>query len=544
MQFVVRILALYRPRFNRAVVSLLQTSSYRFDKYLANFWRINDFNKLAIQPDAKRFAGRNETLRSFLDIGGLAQAGFGVILIILGASDRLDGGILLGVAAIISYPLVWAHLLVLPAFLFRLPGLPKEIGRQVVLSILGRQVKQLRASHKFKVIAVAGSAGKTSTKSAIAQVLGTKLKVRWQSGNYNDPVTVPLVFFDETEPSLYNVAAWLRLFKRNQQAIEEFDQDVVVVEVGTDGPGQMERFSKYLKADIGVLTAIAPEHMEFFGTLDNVASEELMLASFSQELLINSDLIDVKYRKRLKKTTDFAIDQKAAFRLTGINLKNKKHAFIARKKGRQMYKASVKLLSKNQLYSVAAATATASKLGFKNNEIEKAVAKIEPVNGRLNPLKGVKNSTILDDSYNSAPEAALAALETLYKIRAPQKIAILGSMNELGNYSEEAHRLVGEFCDPKQLDLVVTIGRDSGRWLAQVARDKGCSVKSYDNPYAAGAYVKGKIKNRALILVKGSQNGVFAEEAVKILLKSKKDASKLTRQSPAWVAAKDKQFSL
>jgi UDP-N-acetylmuramoyl-tripeptide--D-alanyl-D-alanine ligase len=157
-------------------------------------------------------------------------------------------------------------------------------------------------------------------------------------------------------------------------------------------------------------------------------------------------------------------------------------------------------------------------------------------------LVGINNSTIIDDTYNASPEAVSAALKTLYRLDAPQKIAVLGNMNELGKFSAEAHRQIGEQCDPKQLDLVVTIGPDANKYLAPAAEKKGCKVGTFSDPYQAGEFVKLQIKPGALVLVKGSQNKVFAEEAVKTLLADPVDASKLVRQSRYWMKIKAKNF--
>lgn len=542
MKFIASLMLLYRPRLARVVVSLLQTSGYRVGKFLKSFWGAEDLSGLMVQPDVSGLEVRNQLLRLFIALGSLAQLVFGVIVLGLGASGALAGGIYFGVALIISYPIVWSHLVLFAVLAVRIPSWPKAVGKAIVLAILARQVRQLRAKYNFKIIAVAGSVGKTSTKFAIAQTLESKLKVAWQQGNYNDPVSVPLVFFGREMPNIINMLAWLKIFRQNASDIKSWNYNAVVLELGTDKPGDIEQFSKYLKADVGVLTAIAPEHLEFFGTLKNVASEELTLAKFSHQLLINTDLCADEYLAELKEYETYGFE-KSDWQLASVKFGNKKHSFDLKHNGQKMLSTSSNFLNQNQLYGLAAACAAASELGFSASEIKKALAKLEPVNGRLKPLPGVKNATILDDSYNSAPEAALAALETLYKIKAPQKIAILGSMNELGNYSEEAHRLVGEACDPKKIDLVVTVGTSAKEWLAPIARQAGCKVASYDDPVNAGKYVKKKLKSKALVLVKGSQNGVFAEEAVKILLKNKADASQLVRQSPTWLAIKAKQFT-
>jgi UDP-N-acetylmuramoyl-tripeptide--D-alanyl-D-alanine ligase len=130
----------------------------------------------------------------------------------------------------------------------------------------------------------------------------------------------------------------------------------------------------------------------------------------------------------------------------------------------------------------------------------------------------------------------------LYATEARQRIAILGSMNELGEDSGTLHTEIGGYCNPKKLDLVVTIGREAEEYLAPAAKNQGCEVKTFDSPYDAGRYVADHIGQGSVVLAKGSQNGVFAEEAVKLLLANQSQARKLVRQSPHWQAIKQRQF--
>ncbi|MDP2947649.1 MAG: cyanophycin synthetase, partial [Nanoarchaeota archaeon] len=146
-----------------------------------------------------------------------------------------------------------------------------------------------------------------------------------------------------------------------------------------------------------------------------------------------------------------------------------------------------------------------------------------------------------DDTYNASPNAIKIALDTLYNFESPQKIAILGMMNELGDLSEEEHKKIGKYCNPKFLDLVVTVGKDANLFLAPAAKQNSCQVYEAKNSLDAGNFVKNKIKEGAVILAKGSQNGVFTEEALKPLLDSKSDFSKLVRQDKYWMEIKKKQ---
>ena len=182
-------------------------------------------------------------------------------------------------------------------------------------------------------------------------------------------------------------------------------------------------------------------------------------------------------------------------------------------------------------------------LGLSHEDIAGGLVRLTPFPGRMQVLNGVKDSILIDDAYNATPIAAKAALDVLYAEKAPQRIAILGSMNELGDYAREAHVEVGDYCDAHKLAMVVTVGNDAKRWLAPAAKAKGCTVHSYMSPYDAGNFVRQHLKTGAVVLGKGSQNGVFVEEALKQLLAHPADVSKLVRQSHKWLRTKAKQFN-
>ena len=128
----------------------------------------------------------------------------------------------------------------------------------------------------------------------------------------------------------------------------------------------------------------------------------------------------------------------------------------------------------------------------------------------------------------------MAALKTLYRIDAPQRIAVVGQMNELGDRSPEYHGQVGEFLDGKKIDLVITEGEMANKYLAAGARKRVKHVIETKDAREAGEAVLANLKPGAAVLFKGSQNGVYLEEAVKMLLKNPEDVQKLVRQSSDW----------
>jgi len=465
---------------------------------------------------------------------------FGLTFFVRWQQDNRDGYWAFGGGILVAYPVVLLlgfALVVGVAQLIRYVFQPKKMGKSVVCYLLELQIKRLRKKNSFKLVAVGGSVGKTSTKLAIAQLLGQTKRVRYQQGNYNDRLTVPLIFFDQPAPSLFNIVSWVRLMAENMVTLEQpYPYDVVVVELGTDGPGQMRHFA-YLKPDIAVLTGVTPEHMEYFGSIENVAKEESAILSYSKTSLINADTVDNKlvdvgahqlYSLRDKKADYFATSTRANLHGQHLSIKMP---------GKSL-KSTVTYIGNQGASFALAAAAVADKMDVSAKDIASGLENLEHFSGRMQLLPGIKGSTLIDDTYNATPIAVKAALDVLYKANTPQRIAILGSMNELGPYSQAAHQEVGEHCNPNYLDMVVTIGDDARRWLAPIARSKGCQVHTFKSPHDAGIFVRKQLKHDAVVLGKGSQNGVFAEEALKQLLAHPGDADKLVRQSREWLRRK------
>ncbi|MDB5170176.1 MAG: Mur ligase middle domain protein [Candidatus Saccharibacteria bacterium] len=416
----------------------------------------------------------------------------------------------------------------------------KQLGKAFLSRLLEAQVKQLRSKNTFKVVAVVGSVGKTTTKLAIASMLAPQVKLQHQAGNYNDRLTVPLVFFGQVEPGIYDAVAWLKILRANRRLLKKpYPYELVVLELGSDGPGQIQQFA-YVQPDITVVTALTDEHMEYFKTLDAVAAEELTAVSFSKQTLINIDdspkqyLNDQQFLSYGTQPADYQVVDRQVQATGEQTLKVKlKDASIT---------LQTSLLGGQGAKSVLAAAAVAHLYGLTPEQITANAAQIIAVPGRMQLLRGINNSTIIDDSYNASPVAMKAALDTLYAMPAPQRIALLGNMNEMGKLSPDMHTDVGNYCDPSKLDQVITLGPDANAYLAPAAEVKGCQVAAFTSPYEAGEYIKAQLKSGAAVLVKGSQNGVFSEEAIKSLLANPTDEAKLVRQSVFWIKKKRIQF--
>ena len=414
---------------------------------------------------------------------------------------------------------------------------------------LERSVQKYFAKHpEVKLVAVVGSVGKTSTKIAIGTVLNERFKVRLHEGNHNSELSAPLAILGVEFPdNIRSLGNWLKVFRAIRKRIKQSaDVDVIVQELGTDAVGQIPHFGTYLKPNIAVVSSVSPEHMEFFKTLDAVAAEELSAANYSKLALINRDDIDGKYAADITNgnLTTYGTTDSAEYRFetddytfqdgfSGNFITPEFPAGIV---------TTLKLVGEHSIRAAVAAGAVAAKLGMTVDEISSGMSKIRAVKGRMNILRGLNDTIIIDDTYNSSPLAVASAIRALYQMNVPARIAVLGSMNELGDTSEAEHIAVGKLCDPMKLSHVITVGEDAAKYLAPAARANGCHVVSFKSPLEAGAYAHSVLEPGAALLFKGSQGGIYLEEAVKVVLHSTEEEDQLVRQSSEWLAKKQKFF--
>ncbi len=422
--------------------------------------------------------------------------------------------------------------------------------KKLIQKKLENYVKAYFKSHpQIKLVIVAGSVGKTSTKMAIATVLSERFRVRVHEGNHNAELSAPLAILGIEYPTnLKSISSWMAIFKAARARIRQQDDvDVVIQEVGSDRIGQVAHSSTYLQPHVAVITAVSPEHMEFFGNLENVAREELTAANFSEVAIINRDDIPGEYAKFLTNPNINTYGSSAAAEYyvseQDFNISDGISGQFIAKDWQEPVDIEVKLMGDHILRSVAAAGAVAIKLGLNSSEVASGLSKIRSVKGRMNALRGVKGSTIIDDSYNSSPLAVSSALASLYRLSSPQKIAVLGSMNELGDTSAAEHMALGKLCDSSQLAWVVTVGEEANKYLAPAAKENGCQVRSFNNAIEAGSFVHSVIEEGSAVLFKGSQGGIYLEESIKVILHATEEESQLVRQSPEWTNLKNKFFS-
>lgn len=422
--------------------------------------------------------------------------------------------------------------------------------KQRITKKLEKYVKKYFAKNpQIKLVVVAGSVGKTSSKLAIATLLSQKYRVRLHEGNHNTHLSAPLAILGIDFPgNPRSFWEWRRVFKaarRRLRSPAETEPQVIIQELGTDRIGDIEKFGRYLTPDLAVVTSVSPEHMENFGTLDAVAQEEIFAANFSKFALLNRDSIAPEFSKYLTNanfnTYGSLVSSEYSFEIDDFNLTD---GYVGKFNTPEFgqFPAKVKIFGDHSLMPVTSAVAVAVKMGLSPQEIQAGLAQIQPVPGRMNFLRGVENSILIDDTYNSSPLAAEAALRAIYSLNVPSRIAILGSMNELGISSSVEHQKLGEFCNPLMLSWVITVGDEAAKYLAPAAKARGCQVRSFKTAIEAATFAHKILEKNAAVLLKGSQGGIYLEEATKILLHNQEDARFLVRQDEKWRKIKQEFF--
>lgn len=401
---------------------------------------------------------------------------------------------------------------------------------------------------EVKLVAVAGSLGKTSTKIAIATVLSGQYRVRLHEGSRGMPLSVPLEVLGIGYPQHDSLFAWWRVLRAARRRIHDpTDVDVIVQELNTNAPGTMAHYGTYLLPDMTVITGVTPERMDVFSTIEAVAQEELAVARFSRLAIINRDDIEGRHASYLTNGNLVTYGTSGAaeyhFITEDFNPESGHAGLLIAPDSEQPIAVTIRATGEHNLRPAIAAAAVGYKLGMNAATIAQGLGRVKPLPGRMNTLRGVKRTILIDDTYSSSPLSAASALQTLYTFQAPQRIAVFGSMNNLGSDSQHEHETLGRMCDPSLLSWVVVIGDEAARHLAPVAKAQGCQVMVCANALEAGAFVHKVLEDSAVILFNGSETGIYCEEALKVILHSIDDESLLVRQAPSWLATKADFFS-
>lgn len=415
----------------------------------------------------------------------------------------------------------------------------KSLLRLILEKFLIRQAKRALKRGKSKVIAITGSVGKTSTKEAIYQVLKKNFKAYRSSKSFNTPIGLCLTILQQRESGFSSVRAWLRIlvnicFKRIKMP------EILILEMGADHPGDIQQLVKIAKPDVAVITHIKPVHLAEgqFKNIQQIAREKSHLIRHLKPTdlaVLNDDDFLIHRMNTLAKVITYGqsyevrlqahdIEQTAQFLEFKATYKEKTEDF------------KVPVLGEFQVYVCLPAIAVGLHFGMSLKECAKALKSFRLPPGRMNPLPGLNGSNLIDGSYNASPASMEAALDLLNQLPAQRRIAALGTMNELGELSNEAHLELGKQA-AKVADLLVTVGPQADL-MKQGALQQGMNEEKifiFADSKEAGRFLKKQLQEGDLVLIKGSQNKVRMEHCVKRLMKYPQNAARvLPRQGKMW----------
>ncbi len=403
--------------------------------------------------------------------------------------------------------------------------------------------------YKPFIVGVTGSVGKTSTKLAIYSVLKSSFRTRMAGGNLNNEIGLPLTIignYKETGGLFF----WLGVFLRALFQIiwTASYPKVLILEYGADKPGDIGYLVKIARPDMAVVTAIGdtPAHIEFYESRDEVVKEKSKLVSALRPegiAVLNSDDAEVLEMQTLTKAKVFSYGfvQGSYVRIDGFENRSEfgKPVGASFKLDALGSFVPVKLqgvFGEGQAYAAAAAACAGLAKGVNLVKIAEALGFYIGVPGRSRLIPGLKDSYIIDDTYNASPISTSAALKVLSELKAPKKIAVLGDMLELGKYSNYAHEEIGKQVS-QITDVLVTVG-PSAKFIAEAARQNNFPQKDiyeFNDSEEAKEKIRKLIEDQTLILVKGSQ-AMRMEKIVLEIMVSPEDAPKLlVRQYGQWL---------
>ncbi len=425
----------------------------------------------------------------------------------------------------------------------------KHIFKKIVVSILTAEAKILLKRTQPKIIAVTGSVGKTSIKDTIYEVLKDSVHVRKSEKSFNSEIGVPLSILG-LQNGWNNPFLWIKNIIDG--AVIAFHPvnypKLLVLEMGVDRPGDMDALTAWIKPDVVVLTRLpdVPVHVEYFDSPEAVSKEKIKLVH-----ALKPDGVFV-YNQDDKKITEVAKDifQKSlGYSRYSLSPYTASADTVIYENGRAIgfefmlthLNTAVRMrvtgsLGVQHAYNYAAAAAVASLFDIDIKTVADRLYTYLPPSGRMRIINGIKDTLIIDDTYNSSPTASERSLITLGELKGvKRKIAVLGDMMELGQFSIREHERIGRMV-PEHADILVTIGVRA-RGFSKGAIEAGMDPKNifeYDDALRAGKEIQTYITAGDALLVKGSQS-VRAERFVEELMSEPEKAEELlVRQSAEW----------
>ncbi len=380
--------------------------------------------------------------------------------------------------------LVFPLTAVLVAFL----NLPTKLYHEIKIYLA---VQKLRSHKSMTVIGITGSFGKTSTKEYLATILSKKFKVLKTEASKNSPIGIAETILEKLRP----------------------EHDIFVVEMGAYKLGEIARMAEMVKPQIGIVTAINPQHQDLFGTIETTmkAKYELIQGLVGKKIAIFNG--DNEYTRKMadwakKDGLNVWLYSKTATNMKS-DLNGTEFTCVARK---DKARIRTKVLGQHQVENILAAIKASIAAGMSLQEVAKAARYIKPFSKTLEPTSGVNGSLFINDTFNNNPDGAKAALSVL-KMAKGRKILVFQPMIELGSYTEASHREVGAeaaiVCD----DIILTNNNFLEYFVEGVRSVDPKKIVHVLSARQAALYIRSEIKKGDIVLFKGKE----AEQVLRLI---------------------------
>jgi len=371
----------------------------------------------------------------------------------------------------------------------------EKIGSIVLVENTVKAIQQIAAYKRSQVdipvVAVTGSVGKTSTKDIVAAVMSQKYKVLKTQGNLNNDIGLPFTL--------------LRLH----------DENAIVVEMGMNHFGEISLLTSIAKPTLAIITNIGTAHIGNLGSRENILKAKLEILEGLQgnSVIINNDN-DL--------LSDWAEKNKEKYNIITYGINNKNSKYVAEDihsyEDRSEYRIDGKEVvvpvgGEHFVLNSLCAIAVGKYFDIPMAKITEGISGFELTKGRMEIEKAKCGASIINDTYNANYDSMKAAIEYLEKIEGKRKIAVLGDMKELGEYSESLHRKVGE--EVKNIDILITIG-ELAKCIEETADVR--EMLHFDNNESALEYLKKIMKKDDIILLKASNSMKFGDIAKELIL--------------------------
>lgn len=361
---------------------------------------------------------------------------------------------------------------------------------QNIVKTIQKIAEYKRSLYNIPVIAITGSVGKTSTKDMVASVISQKYNVSKTQGNYNNHIGVPLTILNWQE-----------------------NTEAAVIEMGMNHLGEISELTKIVKPTIAIITNIGTAHIGILGSRENILRAKLEILEGLKKngiIILNNDndLLNICDTKKYKRIT-YGIENNSDYMAKNI-IMDENNSQYEIKINNKKYKINVPIAGEHFIYNSLCAIIAGIETGIDENKIINGIKKFELTSQRNEIIK-INNLKIINDYYNASYDSMTASLKVLAKINSKRKIAILGDMLELGEYTEELHRKVGTEVVNNKIDILLTVGK-AANFIASEAKNLGLQEIYQFETNAECIKKIGKIvKKDDAILIKASNKMNFRE---------------------------------